>query len=425
MYFKKFISTLFILCSILFTCNSPVQASSLNTNVNIIIDNKPVNIPTGDQEAFISKGRTYIPLRVISENLGFSVHWKPETKRVIITSENNDYIIPKRSGNIEKVEIVINGAILTIPPDYGQAFIINGRTVLPFRAISEALGCKVSWEQSTRTVLISSNKIEPLIDPLFEELASYQTNLRLLDKRVINSAELLNMKRSDFSNEQIEQFETFLELLNNYEKEITLPDGTVVNTADIPIQGESIATADQLKAWVESKIPSLQQKYQEKFIPIPNLAETYIRIGAEYGIRGDLAFCQAAKETGYWQFTGIVKPFQNNYCGLGATGVPSTGNESYNGADPSLVDFEPGVHGAIFASPEIGVEAHIQHLYAYACKDPLPPGKVLYDPRFNLVERGCAPTWQELNGRWAVPGLTYGQSIIQDYWLKVLNTIYK
>jgi len=46
---------------------------------------------------------------------------------------------------------------------------------------------------------------------------------------------------------------------------------------------------------------------------------------------------------------------------------------------------------------------------------------VLVDPRYTLVSRGRAPTWQGLNARWAVPGTTYGQSIIHDYWYKALN----
>ncbi|HBQ87032.1 MAG TPA: copper amine oxidase, partial [Syntrophomonas sp.] len=147
----------------------------------------------------------------------------------------------------------------------------------------------------------------------------------------------------------------------------------------------------------------------------------YIRIGEEYGIRGDIAFFQAVKETNYFQFTGQVTPEQNNYCGLWATGSPLTGQESYNGADPQYVMFEPGLHGASFVSPAAGVEAHIQHLYAYATKSPLPAGKVIIDPRFSLVSRGIAPNWQQLNARWAVPGTTYGQSILFDYWSCALN----
>jgi hypothetical protein len=159
-----------------------------------------------------------------------------------------------------------------------------------------------------------------------------------------------------------------------------------------------------------------------EFVPFPDLARLYIQIGEEYGIRGDIAFFQAVKETDFFQFTGQVSPFQNNYCGLWATGSPLTGQESYNGADPQYVRFEAGLHGASFITPAAGVEAQIQHLYAYATKDSLPDGKVIIDPRFALVSKGTAPTWQQLNARWAVPGPTYGQSIICDYWYEAAKT---
>lgn len=36
----------------------------------------------------------------------------------------------------------------------------------------------------------------------------------------------------------------------------------------------------------------------------------------------------------------------------------------------------------------------------------------LYDPRFHLMRRGSAPNWEDLNGRWAVPGIGYGEQIV-------------
>ena len=101
---------------------------------------------------------------------------------------------------------------------------------------------------------------------------------------------------------------------------------------------------------------------------------------------------------------------------------PATGMEDLRGADPDLVRFENGVHGAIFATPAAGVEAHIQHLYAYACKDPLPAGKTLVDPRFCTGHPRYRPQWTDLNGRWAVPGAGYGESILLDYYYKAFDS---
>ena len=41
------------------------------------------------------------------------------------------------------------------------------------------------------------------------------------------------------------------------------------------------------------------------------------------------------------------------------------------------------------------------------------------NPRFDLVERGVAPRWVDLNGRWAVPGDRYGQMILEIYYKMV------
>jgi hypothetical protein len=127
----------------------------------------------------------------------------------------------------------------------------------------------------------------------------------------------------------------------------------------------------------------------------PLLGEYYKTFGEYYGIRGDVAFAQAMQETGYFRFTGDVRGSQNNFAGIGATG--------------------DGARGASFNTPEEGVLAHLQHLYAYATTAALPDKYPLVDPRFHLVNRGSAPTWTALNGKWAVPGTTYGQSILDIY----------
>lgn len=192
---------------------------------------------------------------------------------------------------------------------------------------------------------------------------------------------------------------------------ITAPgssSGAVVNQ-NIPIMGQAVATSQELRSLLRQNNPNA-----------PDLVDLYLNIGSQYGVRGDIAFCQAAKETGWWKFGNLVKPEQNNYCGLGATGSPATGEEDLHGADPSRVYYVAGQHGAYFDTPATGVEAQIQHLYAYATASPLPAGKTIVDPRFTLVKKGSASDWIDLNGRWAVPGNGYGESILNDYYAKAL-----
>nr|WP_263324650.1 N-acetylmuramoyl-L-alanine amidase [Neobacillus sp. Marseille-Q6967] len=161
-------------------------------------------------------------------------------------------------------------------------------------------------------------------------------------------------------------------------------NGTVRNTNNHTILGPTLLSVEQMNQYAKSNNPSS-----------PELGNFYKTLGEYYGIRGDVAFAQALHETNYFRYTGDVRSGQNNFAGIGATGG--------------------GNRGASFGTPEEGVLAHLQHLYAYATTAPLPTDYDLVDPRFHLVQRGSAPTWTELNGKWAVPGDNYGQSILNLY----------
>lgn len=123
----------------------------------------------------------------------------------------------------------------------------------------------------------------------------------------------------------------------------------------------------------------------------------YYEEAGKEGIRPDVAFVQALKETGFFGYGGTVVPEQNNYCGLGTTSAT--------------------VQGGYFESPRIGVRAHIQHLMAYASVQK--PKEVIVDPRYDLVRdmygENVLVKWTDLNGRWAVPGTYYGQSILEMF----------
>lgn len=157
---------------------------------------------------------------------------------------------------------------------------------------------------------------------------------------------------------------------------------------ETPIMGSCAMTAPELASALLAKNPAPSVNCD-----VQAFAAYYIAEGAAEGVRGDVAFFQAMHETGWLKFGGQVSPEQNNFAGIGAT--------------------NDGAAGATFETPEYGVRAQIQHLKAYACKEPLKLACV--DPRFGLVTRGCAPYWEGLDGRWAVPGIGYGANIVRLY----------
>ena len=157
-------------------------------------------------------------------------------------------------------------------------------------------------------------------------------------------------------------------------------------SAATPILGTQVATVDRLYEFVKSKNSSFDRE----------IAEQFIAVGQTYGIRGDIALCQSIIETGWFKFNDgtAVTPDQHNYCGLGVTSL--------------------GMKGESFATIKEGVTAQIQHLYAYACTKSLPAGETLIDNRFKYVNRGCAPNWEDLGGKWSSVS-TYGSQIVAKY----------
>lgn len=161
--------------------------------------------------------------------------------------------------------------------------------------------------------------------------------------------------------------------------------------SDISILGNAVASPEQCIRYLRKQNPT---PYLE--CSIREIVEIYYEEGAKEGIRPDVAFAQALWETGHFRYGGDVLPFQNNYCGLGTTGG--------------------GVKGAWFPTPRIGVRAQIQHLMAYATTE-LPNSEIV-DPRYEMLralpERfGKSKRWTDLNGKWAVPGTSYGQNILK------------
>ncbi|MDE5555780.1 MAG: glucosaminidase domain-containing protein, partial [Muribaculaceae bacterium] len=155
---------------------------------------------------------------------------------------------------------------------------------------------------------------------------------------------------------------------------------------DFSICSRSKASAEQLTAFV--------RRHNKRFDD--EIAKAYLAVGDRYGVRGDIAFCQAILETGWFRFDRGTKvnESQHNYCGLGVVGN--------------------GVKGAAFETIEDGVTAHIQHLYAYATTGALPEGERMVDPRFGAVKRGVARDWSDLNNRWAMNSV-YGSMILKIY----------
>lgn len=106
-----------------------------------------------DTVPIIKGGRTFIPIRYLTEAMGASIEWDGGESKVTI-----------KHGNI-LIELWIgrNTALVNgneVPIDAGNPEIIPflvppGRTMMPLRFVAENLGCDVEWDPVPREVKIT------------------------------------------------------------------------------------------------------------------------------------------------------------------------------------------------------------------------------------------------------------------------------
>lgn len=175
------------------------------------------------------------------------------------------------------------------------------------------------------------------------------------------------------------------------------------------IRGTS-TTVNQMVNYYNAKA-SYPAYYGNANVPdIRNFCQIYYDEATAEGVDPALAFTQAMKETGFLKFTGQVKIEQFNFAGMGVTDA-STNGDSYQNVRE-------------------GIRAHVQHLKAYAVKNPAFANPVVdkrYSSWFAANRSGTAPyiEWLGISENpsgfgWATEK-GYGYSILNDY----MNQLYK
>jgi|GEM_PF-6712100 len=100
-----------------------------------------------DQAPIVRDGRTLVPLRFVGEAMGAAVSWNPDDWTVTYTTPETQILL-----TIDDPVAYVNGEPVEI--DVAPT-IVNGRTLVPVRFVSEAMGFQVDWISATRQVVIS------------------------------------------------------------------------------------------------------------------------------------------------------------------------------------------------------------------------------------------------------------------------------
>ena len=109
-----------------------------------------------DVPPMLINSRTMVPMRAIFEALSATVFWHDYNETVVGVSANGNKIVTTigcKTATINDKPIVIDA-----PPT-----LVNGRTLVPLRFISEAFGCDVGWDDATYTVSIKDQATTSMI----------------------------------------------------------------------------------------------------------------------------------------------------------------------------------------------------------------------------------------------------------------------
>ena len=137
---KKLLLTLLITVMVL----SPTYIAF--AGVGVSINNAPVQFSEQSGSPFIDQAnRTQVPFRQTMETFGCKVNWDNVARMAIAEKDGIKVEVP-----IGRDYIIKNGRQLY---NDTAALIKDGRTYLPIRAVLEAFGSEVSWDNNSQTVV--------------------------------------------------------------------------------------------------------------------------------------------------------------------------------------------------------------------------------------------------------------------------------
>ena len=168
-----FLSMVLILCVI------PFSASA--ADIKLIIDGKTV---ASDVAPVVKSGTTLVPVRVATENLGAIVTWNANTRTATIKTAiyTVEFVINSTTYKVNGVSKTLN-----IAPE-----LIGGRTMVPIRALSEAIGATVDYNAAANTATINyfadmsgslkvsgSTTVQPIATAAADKLLADNTSLSI------------------------------------------------------------------------------------------------------------------------------------------------------------------------------------------------------------------------------------------------------
>ena len=207
---KRILSLTLVLSMILsFSFTLPVGAAD---DIIVELDGTAITFDVPPQ---IINDRTMVPMRAIFEMLGADVDWNGDERKITGSKDNIEIVM-----YVDNTQMSVNGSIVTLdsPPT-----IIDGRTLVPVRAIAESFGVDVLWHGEIRTVSIYNDENTVEYEDMFNDYGEK-----------ISSEKSLQDRYMSFGWRTIEDFG---ELISTIKTEMTYALEAELNRTDCLVKG--------------------------------------------------------------------------------------------------------------------------------------------------------------------------------------------
>lgn len=201
--------------------------------VNVYVNDQLLNL---DVPAKVINDRTMVPLRGIFESLGASVEWVQSTNSIEVTKDSTTIELYFNSKTAK-----VNGqeTSLDVPPT-----VVNNRTLVPVRFISETLGANVMWDAGTQSVFVA---LRPL--PSVKAISDYTKQVQQVGLPLDDGAVAVAGIYNDYMNKKI----TYTQFKSQYDAQLQTMHDALVSIQAVPVPDDDVA-----------------KKFADKFVTICN-----------------------------------------------------------------------------------------------------------------------------------------------------------
>lgn len=155
---------------------TPLQAFAASPKVKVVVDGQAINL---DVAPYIENNRVLVPVRGVFEILGLEVKWNQASKTATIKGDSSTIVM-----QLGKKEVKVNGKAVKIDTPVS---LHKNSLFIPVRFVTEHSGGNVKWNQATKTVTLSSSKVDSQTKDFLTKVAQVKMNSFSMNAKIKQS----------------------------------------------------------------------------------------------------------------------------------------------------------------------------------------------------------------------------------------------